>query len=69
MPPSGIWLCVDLVRTDVFEERIASIVSVERICELGMLAVTGNQRNSFSLLTLFYIAESFHPDDGGNTFL
>jgi hypothetical protein len=36
---------VALVRTDVSEERIASIIRVTRICELGRtLAVTSNGR-------------------------
>jgi hypothetical protein len=35
---------VALVRTDVSEERSASIVRVTRICELGTLAVTSNRR-------------------------
>jgi hypothetical protein len=35
---------VALERTDISEERIAYIIRVERISELGtMLAVTGNQ--------------------------
>jgi hypothetical protein len=34
-------LYVGLVRTDISEERIASIIRVEHICELGIdLAVT-----------------------------
>jgi hypothetical protein len=37
--------CVSLVRTDVSEERSASIIRVTRISELGTtLAVTNNQR-------------------------
>jgi hypothetical protein len=37
-----MWRCVALVRTDVSEERIDSIIRVERMCELGTtLAVTG----------------------------
>jgi hypothetical protein len=34
---------VALVRADVSEEFIASIIKVERISELGTLAVTSNQ--------------------------
>jgi hypothetical protein len=34
---------VGLVRTDVLEELITSIIRVKRIGELGMLAVTRNQ--------------------------
>jgi hypothetical protein len=33
---------VALVRTDVSEERIASIIRVTRISDLGTLAVTSN---------------------------
>jgi hypothetical protein len=33
---------VALVRTDVSEERIASIIKVKRISKLGMLALTSN---------------------------
>jgi hypothetical protein len=34
--------CVALVRTEVSEERIASIIRVTRIGDLGTLAVTSN---------------------------
>jgi hypothetical protein len=38
-------LCrVALVRTDVSEEHIVSIIKVTRIGELGTLAVTNNRR-------------------------
>jgi hypothetical protein len=33
-----------LVRTDISEERSASIIRVTRIVELGILAVTSNRR-------------------------
>jgi hypothetical protein len=43
MPSSGMLRLVALVRTDVSEERIASIIRVTRIGELGTtLAVTSN---------------------------
>jgi hypothetical protein len=48
MSSSGIWRLVALVSADVSEERIASIIKVERISE---------------------VADSCHPDDGGDTFL
>jgi hypothetical protein len=36
MPSSGILRCVDVVRTDVSEERSASLIRVARIDELGI---------------------------------
>jgi hypothetical protein len=68
-----MWRRVILVRTEVSEERIASIFSVERINELGTtLAVTSNwstepvsgSSQSFScqlLLTLFPAGWCFSP--------
>jgi hypothetical protein len=47
MPSSGMLHRVTLVRTDVSEERSASIISVTRIGELGTtLAVTNNSHNA-----------------------
>jgi hypothetical protein len=42
---------VAIVRTDVSEERSASIVRVTRICELGTFAVTSNLRTLRILVT------------------
>jgi hypothetical protein len=54
----GMLNLMALVRTDALEERIDSIISVTRIGELGtILAVTSK------------LADSCHPDDGGETFL
>jgi hypothetical protein len=54
-------LLVDLVRTDVSEERSASIIRVKRIGELGTtLVVTSNRR--------MLRRNTCHPDDGGATF-
>jgi hypothetical protein len=45
MPSSGMLHHVDVVRTDVSEEPIASFIRETRICELGRtLAVTSNRR-------------------------
>jgi hypothetical protein len=45
MPSYGLWHRVALVRTDVSEDRIAFIIGMTRIGELGTtLAVTSNQR-------------------------
>jgi hypothetical protein len=54
IPCSGMLCHVVLVRTDVSEEHIASIISVRRIGELGTLAVTSNHRNT----TWYYILQS-----------
>jgi hypothetical protein len=44
MPSSGLSLRVALLRTDISEEDIASIIRVTRISELGtILAVTSNR--------------------------
>jgi hypothetical protein len=55
MPSSWMLRHVTLVRTDVSEERSASIIRVTRIGELGMLAVTTN---------LGMLLANCHPDDG-----
>jgi hypothetical protein len=45
MPSSRMLRRVALVRTDVSEERVASMIRVTRISELGTtLAVTSNRR-------------------------
>jgi hypothetical protein len=40
---SGMLCRMALVRTDISEERITSFITVTRIGELGMLAVTSNR--------------------------
>jgi hypothetical protein len=42
MSCSGMLRAVAFVRTDVSEERSASIISVKRIGELGTLAISSN---------------------------
>jgi hypothetical protein len=39
MPCSGMWRRVAVVRKDVSEERFAYIIRVNRISDLGILAV------------------------------
>jgi hypothetical protein len=42
MPSSGMWLRVGVVRTDVWDERVASVFRLKCISELGTtLIVTG----------------------------
>jgi hypothetical protein len=56
---------VTLVRADVSEERVASIIRVTRISELGTtLAVTSNQRTQRRNNTVLW----YLPDDEGATF-
>jgi hypothetical protein len=42
MPSSGMLCSVALIRINVSEERITSIIRVTRISEIGTLAVTSN---------------------------
>jgi hypothetical protein len=58
MPSYGMLRRVALVRTDIAEERIASIIRVTRISELGTtLAVTSNRRT----LKLFLVHRFLSP--------
>jgi hypothetical protein len=53
MQCSRIWLHVGLVRTDVSEERVASVFRVERISELGRtLALSSRQPHCEEALTV-----------------
>jgi hypothetical protein len=47
IPSSKMWLQVAVVRTDVSEERIASIIRVERISELGTISHTDDGGDTF----------------------
>jgi hypothetical protein len=67
--------CVALVRTLVSEERIASIIRVTRIGELGTaLVLTSNDARCEEISAASYYLRSYrayscHPDDAGDTFL
>jgi hypothetical protein len=61
MPSSEMLRRVALLRTDVSEERIAFIIRMTRIGELGItLAVTSNRRTLRRNTSI-----SCYPDDGG----
>jgi hypothetical protein len=68
MPSSQMLRRVALVRTDVSEELLASIIRVKRIVELGTLAVTNNDARCEEI-TCSQITDSCHPDCEGATFL
>jgi hypothetical protein len=68
MLSSGMLRHVAFVRTDVLEERSASIIRVTRIGEIGTLAVTSNWSTLCALVTS-YSYRSCHTDDRGDTFL
>jgi hypothetical protein len=59
MLSSGMFRSVALVRTDVSEEHIASIIRVTRFSELGTtLAVTSNRRSVCQLLVIANVVPS-----------
>jgi hypothetical protein len=49
MPSSEILHCVALVKIDVSEEPIASVVGVTRISELGTLTISSNRCSNASV--------------------
>jgi hypothetical protein len=58
MSSLGSYALVTLVRTDVSEERIASIIKATRISELGTLAISSKR---ITLLTLFLARRFLSP--------
>jgi hypothetical protein len=63
MPSFRMWRRVDLVTTEVSEERIASFFSVERMRQREKcLAFANRQTDS---LTRFSLAYCFYLEDGG----
>jgi hypothetical protein len=72
MASSGMLRRVAIVRTDVSEERIASIISVKRISEQEKtLALTSNcstLRRNIQYMRKEAIADSSPPDNGDDIF-
>jgi hypothetical protein len=61
--PSSVMLCrIALLRTNVSDERVASIIRVTRIAELGTILAVTNNRNTLRRNDIC------HTDDG-DTFL
>jgi hypothetical protein len=60
-----MWRCVDLVWTDVSEERIASIFRVEKSASDEPAWAGGCRLQPRWLLASGF----FYPEDGGDTFL
>jgi hypothetical protein len=62
MTSSETWRRVSLVRTDVSQERIASIIGVKRISELGKGAMCSSERSVLTRATRRHISEDdiFH---------
>jgi hypothetical protein len=66
MPSSFILRFAALVRTDVSEERSASVITVTRIDELGtMLDLTINRRVGCKLLSTFFLIKNWFPQNIG----
>jgi hypothetical protein len=66
-----MWRRVRLVKTDVSEERVASIFKVEEIYanEEKLQAVANREFVSNRLTFLLPLVYFFYPEDGGDTFL
>jgi hypothetical protein len=69
MPSSGMCRSVALVRTDDSEELIASIIRPTRIGEIGTTLAVTSSRNTLRRNAHSSIADYYHPDGGGYTFL
>jgi hypothetical protein len=70
MPSPGMLRRVAIVRTDVSEELIASMIRVTRLGELGTLAVTANRCTlRWNINYIWFLTDSSRPDDGGDKFL
>jgi hypothetical protein len=69
MPSSGMLRRVVFVITDVSVERIAHIIRVATIGELGRLAVISNRSTPRREKSCSQLADSCNPDDVGGTLL
>jgi hypothetical protein len=73
MASSGMLRSVALVRTDVSDEVIASIIRVTRIRELRSMSASTSNRSALRVpldsAKLFLVVDSCLTDDGGDTFL
>jgi hypothetical protein len=68
IPSSGMWRRVDLVWTDVSEERIASIFRVEKSVSEEPEWASGADRPA-TCSRWFFAREFFYSEDGGDMFL
>jgi hypothetical protein len=73
MASSGVLRRVALVRTDLSEELIASVIRVIRIGELRKMLAATNSRRTLRRNTKWYffaacVTDSCHPDEGGAKF-
>jgi hypothetical protein len=64
-----MWRCVDLVWTNVSEERITSIFRVEKSASEEPAWAGGWRLNHQSKTRWFLACGFFYPEDGGDTFL
>jgi hypothetical protein len=69
MLSSGMLRRVALVRVEVSEECITSIIRVTGIGELGKTLVVTSNQSSLRRNTSFLAHRSCHHEDGGATFL
>jgi hypothetical protein len=67
MQPYRLWLCLALVRADVSEELISSIIRMQRISELGTTLTVASMLvvpSSHIFSTLMMEAIRHNPEDG-----
>jgi hypothetical protein len=70
MPSSGMWRRVDLVLTDVSEERITSISRIEKSASEEPAWEGGcRQQDATTCSRWFFIRAFFYPENGGDMFL